>query len=146
MIIASRESFRNTQLNYKRMERTLLRHKHKQHPRDPREVEGIRQRFLDPNVMEKYGYNLEGDARFYIGTELEEDYAFTIFASKYVIDFIQDHIMPNRRKFLMDGTFDSLPSNYYQLLVISIEHQNDVSRLTILSCLSVRSCFACEKI
>lgn len=111
------------------MQKTLQRHKNKCHPKNPRSVDGIREVFLQPQIIEKYGSNLEDDGRFYIDTIVEDDYAFTVFASKYVIDFIQEHIPPNKRHYLMDGTFDSLPKEYYQLLIISIEYQNDVSNI-----------------
>lgn len=127
LIESYREGFRNTQLNYNRIKRTLQRHKNQQHPSDPRSVDGIREKFEDRNIMEKYGYNLEKDSKFYIGTVVEEDYAFTVFASKYVIDFIQKEIPANERSYLMDGTFDSLPTEFYQRLIISAEYRNDVS-------------------
>lgn len=77
--------------------------------------------------MEKYGYTLENDARFYAGTVSKSKYGFTVFASEFVIKFIEKNIAPKSRRYLMDGTFDKLPSPFYQLLIISIEYQNDVS-------------------
>lgn len=73
---------------------------------------------------------MEADGDFYIDTVVEKDFAFTVFASKFVIDFIQKNIDATSRSYLMDGTFDSLPDAYYQLLVISIEHNNDVSNIS----------------
>lgn len=117
-----RNGFRNTQLDYDRMKRTLIRHKNKKYPIAPRSVEGIRQTFMEPDIFEEYGRNKERDADFYIGTvchvgdeedENDKDYAFTVFASKYVIDFIKK-MPPHQRLYLMDGTFDSLPSEYYR--------------------------------
>lgn len=71
---------------------------------------------------------LKGDEDFYIDTVVKPHFAFTVFASKYVIDFINKNIEPNLRSYLLDGTFDSLPDGYYQLLVISIEYKNDVRK------------------
>ena len=97
---------------------------------------------MEPHIMEQYGFNLERDGKFYIETVIEDHYAFTVFASKFVIDFIQEQIQPNKRHYLMDGTFDSLPSEYYQLLILSIEYENDVSSLLWpLFSPSVRPCF-----
>lgn len=110
------------------MKQTLMRHKNKTYPKDPGTIEAIREAFLQPNILKEFGANLEGDADFYINTVVEEEFAFTIFASKFVIDFIEKNIEPSSRSFLMDGTFDSLPNAYYQLLVISIEFNNDVSK------------------
>lgn len=77
--------------------------------------------------MNKYGYSYELDGKFYIDTVLSPNYEFTVFASDYVINFIRENIAPASRRYQMDGTFDSLPSGFYQLLIISIEYQNDVS-------------------
>lgn len=122
-----RDGFRNTQLDHNRIKQTLLRHKNKKYPKDPGTVNGIRETFLQEEIFKEYGSNLEGDEDFYIDIIVEEDFAFTIFASKFVIDFIEKNIAPSSRTYLMDGTFDSLPNAYYQLLVISIEYNNDVS-------------------
>lgn len=77
--------------------------------------------------MEKYGHTFDGDSKFYFGTEIQKDFAFTVFASEFVINFVKNNITPRRRRYLMDGTFDSLPKGYYQLLIICIEYANDVS-------------------
>lgn len=116
-----------------------MRHKNKVYPRDPKLIENIRDKFRESNILEQFGYTLDGDARFYIDTVIASDYAFVIFASDYVIDFIQQNIKPELRNYLMDGTFDSLPGEFYQLLIISIEYRNDVSKLCELYCPFVRS-------
>lgn len=109
------------------MKRTLLRHKTKKFPKMPDSLETIRDTFLDPEIIQKFGMNYERDCKFYIDTVITDFYAFTIFASKYVIDFIEENIEPKSRNYLMDGTFDHLPKEYDQLLIISIEYMNDVS-------------------
>lgn len=116
------------------MKRTLQRHKNKQYPKCPGSIEEIRQTFMDPNILEKYGNNIEGDGMFYVDTIVHQNYAFTVFVSKYVIDFIKKNIPPKSRHYLLDATFDSLLNQYYQLLIISIEYQNDVCN----NCPSVR--------
>lgn len=108
------------------MKKTLERHKNKSRPHVPCSIEDIATTFEDPRILKEYGYNMEGDAEFYIDTVIAKDYAFTVFASKYVIDYIKKNIEPEFRQYLMDGTFDSLPKEYYQLLIISIEHKHDV--------------------
>lgn len=122
------------------MKRTLIRHKSKKYPVAPRSVEGVRETFMKPDIFEEYGLNKERDADFYIGTIChvgdeedgnDKDYAFTVFASKYVIDFIKK-MPPHQRSYLMDGTFDSLPSEYYQLLTISIEYKTEVSNSVLI--------------
>lgn len=66
---------------------------------------------------------VEGDAKFYIVTIAEKNFAFTLFASQFVIDFVKKNI--NRRNYLLDGTFDKIPTGYYQLLIISFEYNNE---------------------
>lgn len=110
------------------MKKTLSRRKNQEYPKIPTSIENIGIQFKNPKIMEKYGYNLENDAKFYVDTILELDYAFTVFASTFVIDFIKENIQPNSRNYLMDATFDSLPNGFYQLLIISIEYRNDVSK------------------
>lgn len=68
--------------------------------------------------MNKYGYTLDQDERFYIDTVVTYQYAFTLFASKFVIDFVQNHIEPRARNYLMDATFDSLPDIILQIFPI----------------------------
>lgn len=109
------------------MKETLQRHKTKSHPKIPESIQNLRATFSDRAVLEKYGYNLDGDEKFYIDTVIEKDFAFTVFASKYVIDFVQQNIEPGSRHYIMDGKFDSIPGGFYQLLIITIEFQNDVS-------------------
>lgn len=108
------------------MQRTLQRHKNKQYPKNLDSIEGIRETFKDPRIIQDYGKNLGGDEMFYIDTVVHENHAFTLFASKYAINFINDNIPPESRHYLMDATFDSLPNEFYQLLIISIEYNNDV--------------------
>lgn len=125
MNLIQREGFRNTKLRFKNIQKTLRRHKNKSHPKKPRSIKSVRDAFLDPQIMHDYGYNLEHDSKLYIDTVITKEYGFTLFASQFTIDFIKENI--KRRKYLMDGTFDSLPENYYQLLIIAIEYRNDVS-------------------
>lgn len=49
------------------------------------------------------------------------------FCSYFVKEFIEQNIPIGSRLFLMDGTFDKLPLNYYQLLIIAVEFRGDVS-------------------
>lgn len=74
------------------MKQTLRRHKNKTYPKDPGTVEGIREQFLKEDILKEFGSNFEGDEDFYKDTVVEKDFAFTIFASKYVIDFIQTDV------------------------------------------------------
>lgn len=96
------------------------------YPKQPT-IENLNLEFAKKEIMEKYGKNLDGDTPFYLGTVVTKDYHFTVFYSDAVKTFIQEKIAVGHRDFLVDGTFDKLPLKYYQLLIIAIEHQNDVS-------------------
>lgn len=108
------------------MKRTLQRHKNKKYPKIPKAIQDIQNQFQDPAILNEYGINLEGDSTFYIDTIIEANYAFTVFGSQFTIDFIKENIPPESRNFLLDGTFDKLPGEFYQLLIVAIEYKNDV--------------------
>lgn len=118
---------RNTNLKYMSVKKTLERHKTVQYSNVPRTIQALHDAFKDPEVYDKYGISFERDARFYIGTSVLPNHAFSVFASQFVIDFVKENIDPALRKYLMDATFGSLPRQFYQLLTITIEYQNNVS-------------------
>lgn len=110
------------------MKRTIARRTNKKYPCNAESAEAIANEFKNPKTFSEFGLNLRKTEPFYIGTiELPSKYSFTVFASKQVMSLIDKHI-PEDRKYMMDGTFDVTPLGcYYQLLVIHIEYQNDVS-------------------
>lgn len=108
------------------MKKTLERHKNSPYPKIPKSIQDIQNAFKESDIMNKYGVTLDSDTYFYVDTVLGPDYDFTVFASHFAIDFVKENIEPKLRNYLMDGTFDSLPNNFYQLLVIGIEYQNKV--------------------
>lgn len=116
---------RNTNLQFNQVKRTLERNKSNQYSNVPRSILDLKNEFVKPDVLNKYGFNYEENAKFYIGTEVLPNHAFTVFASQFVIDCIQKNI--TLRKYLMDATFGSLPEQFYQLLTITVEHKNNVS-------------------
>lgn len=109
------------------MKKTLERSKNKTYPKTGRSLGEIRDQFQNHKIMEEYGYNLEHDSKFYVGTKIAEDYGFVVFKSQYVVDFIKESIPAESRHFVMDGTFDSLPEGFYQLIIIAVEYKNEVS-------------------
>lgn len=115
------------------MKKTLERHKREPFPKIPPSIELFQSQFRNRDIVDKYAYTLDGDARFYIDTvihmdvENDEEHAFSMFASHYVIDFIEKYIPPASRNYLLDGTFDNLPLGFYQMLIVAIEYKNDVS-------------------
>lgn len=109
------------------MKKTIARKKNKTYPKIPRSIGEFEKEFLKPRILNEFGYTLDGDARFYLGTEITENYQFIVFYSDYTVNFIREKIPVGSRCYLMDGTFDSLPKGLYQLLTISIKYENNVS-------------------
>lgn len=112
------------------MRQQLGKIKNRNIPKKPKSVEEVHQLFQQPHIMEKYGYTLDNKHQLYTASVCSADYAFTLFTSKAVLDFVEKNI-PTNRKYLLDGTFKSAPGPYYQLLTISIEFKNEVN---VLSC------------
>lgn len=110
------------------MKRTIARRTSKKYPTNVKSAEAIANEFKNPKTFNEFGLNLRKTEPFYIGTvETQAKFSFTVFASKQVMSLIDKHI-PEDRRYMMDGTFDVTPLGcYYQLLVIHIEYQNDVS-------------------
>lgn len=127
-----RGGVRNTKLQYERIRKTLGRHKNVQYKNVPRSIVDIQNEFKKPEILNKYGVNFDGDEKFYVGTVVTPNHAFTVFASQFAIDFIQNNIAPTSRRYLLDGTFGSLPNQFYQLLTITIEYMNNVSCYLII--------------
>lgn len=113
------------------MQRNLRRILNAGNPKNPKSAESVRASFENEDVMENYGYNLRRSESFYMGTLTEKKKSspcsFSLFGSKEVINMIEEHIKPEERKYLLDGTFDTSPVGFYQLLIIYIEYKNDVS-------------------
>lgn len=109
------------------MKRNLARYKNNPYVFNAKSCEEVRDLFLKPEIMDKYGCTLDGQSQFYIDTVLNTNFAFTIFGSKLVMDLIKENIKPCERKFLVDGTFDCMPKYYHQLLIIAVEYKQNVS-------------------
>lgn len=123
-------------MRYESIKKTLERHKKVDFPEIPISIQNLQTQFQNPDIINKYAYTLDGDARFYIDTVIKPDYAFTMFASYYVIESIGKYIPPESRNYLLDATFDKLPPGFYQMLIIAIEYKNNVS--VFIRFLSVR--------
>lgn len=67
-----REGFRNMNLRFEQVQKTLRRYKNKKHPsyqNTEESIEYVRELFLDQQIMYNYGYNLERDSEFYIDSK-----------------------------------------------------------------------------
>lgn len=109
------------------MKRNLRRILNSRFPQNPKSPADVAAAFENEDVFNAYGYNLRQTEIFHITTINEKESSFTLFGSKGIMDMIEEFI-PKNRKYLLDGTFDVTPIGYYQLLVIYIEYQNDVSK------------------
>lgn len=109
------------------MNRQLSRIKTEPRPKIPGNNMQILELFQSPDIIEKNGLTLDKSARFYIDTVLSEQYSFIIFASFAILNLVRRNIDPEQRHYLIDGTFKVVPRTFYQLLIVSIEFQNDVS-------------------
>lgn len=107
------------------MKRNLRRILNADAPKYVKSAEEIAAAFENSKTFEAFGYNLRHTEIFYIATVINPLNSFSLFGSYEVMKIIQKFI-PEKRKYLLDGTFDVSPTGYYQLLVIYIEYQNDV--------------------
>lgn len=86
----------------------------------------IQNEFKKSEVSNKYSVNFEMDTKFYIGTAVPLNHTFSVFASEFVINYIRENIPPASRPYIMHGTFDSLPEQFYQMFTITIAHKNNM--------------------
>lgn len=122
-----RRTFGESKLTFKKVERNARRYKIT-HPPLPKEATGIVKAFSTKSIMDKYGLNLRKTKKLYIDTVIRGTDFFTVFASHQVIELIEKFIPATDRRYLLDGTFKVVPiKKYYQLLILHIEFQGDVS-------------------
>lgn len=101
-------------------------------PRNPKTAKEIVEAFQISEIFEEYAFNLQKSKLFYIDTvevPTKENFKggfFTIFASHHVIDMIKESIAPEKRNYLLNGTFKVSPKGFYQQLIIHIEVKNDI--------------------
>lgn len=109
------------------MSRNLRRYTNKKYPSKPNTLAKIIEAYADPTTMQQYGINLRKTYRFYVDTIDQEKGGFTVFASKEVMQMIDENIPPENRKYMLDGTFAVAPlGSFYQLLIIAIDYKKDV--------------------
>lgn len=119
-----------SKLKLKNIERQLYRIRDKEYPEQPKSHAKVQAMFSDPEIMEEYGQTMNKRERFYVGSVINSLFAFHIWASFATINFIKSHITPDKRNYLLDGTFKIIPSTskmFSQFYIISIEYKNDVS-------------------
>lgn len=128
-----RRELGSSKLTIEKIGRNCRRLKNNKYPKNPRSANDIRAAFEDPELIEKFAFNLRKTKMFYVDTvDVGESSHFTMFASYECIDMIKKHIAPQNRNYLVDGTFKVTPSGFYQLLVIHIECKNEVCSLFLI--------------
>lgn len=133
-MLFSTPTFRRTpgesKLKLKHVERHLYRLRDPEYPERPATHEKVREKFNEPEIVERFGRTMNMFEKFYAGSIVETLFAFHVWASFATINIIKSHITPDKRNYLLDGTFKVIPSTsklFSQLLIISIEYKNDVS-------------------
>lgn len=115
-------------LNYNSMARNLRRITSKKYSPKVTSLTKVKEAYDDPETMEEYGFNLRKTDQFYVNTIEANNRGFVLFASHQIMRMIDDHIPPENRKYMLDGTFDVRPiGGFYQLLIIAIEYKDSVS-------------------
>lgn len=118
-------------LSFRSMARNLRRKTNKRRPQNVKTPKEIQRAFENQETMENFGVNLRKTDRFYIDTIGKKKSAFTIFGSHEMIRLVEEHIPPEERRYMLDGTFAVVPLGcYYQLLIIAIEYKKDVSLMS----------------
>lgn len=110
-------------LSFSKMQRQLTRIKTKARPKIPTNNMQMLKLFQSPDIINEHGYTLDASSS-------TKEYTFCIFASFAIINMVKHNINPQKRHYLIDGTFKTVPRTFYQLLIVSIEFKNDVSSIS----------------
>lgn len=118
-----------SKLIFRKVKRTLNKIKNAKHPKIPQDPANLRLLFDKLDIFAKYGYTLDQASSFYVDTIVTPQFSFCVFKSESIIGIIKKNIDPTHRHYLIDGTFSCVPAGFYQVIIISIEYQNDVSSI-----------------
>lgn len=113
-------------------------------PKSPKTCQEIIDAYKDENVMRKYGTTLQNgedqdqltSKSFFKHAHNAKSFSYVVFGSDNIIQSIKTRIPVENRKFLLDATFKVCPYGpFNQLLIIHIEHLNEVTFLFFIYCL-----------
>lgn len=122
-------------MSLKKYERTLQLIRDKSIPKNPTNCQEITDAFRDEEIMKTIGRSKTlGNSVFFDGVVERETYSFCVFSSKSAVSLIQQHIEPQRRNFMVDGTFAVCPVGpFTQLLIIFAAYIKCVSIIQLSS-------------
>lgn len=113
-------------------------------PKSPKTCQEIIDAYNDETVMRKYGTTLQNgedqdhltSKSFFKHAHNAKSFSYVVFGSENIIQSIKNQIPVDKRKFLLDATFKVCPYGpFNQLLIIHIEHLNEVTFLSFIYCL-----------
>lgn len=116
-----------SKLKFKSVETTINRIKKKQYPALPHHLREVEKFFKDDKSIECFGKALTNNNKFYFDTKVGNNFAHQIYGSMATIKFVEENINACARNYVLDGTFQIVPKPFKQVLIISIEHNNNVS-------------------
>lgn len=116
---------------YPKMRRQLQRIRNDGMPKNPNTPQELKLMFDEDNFFSEFGKSKHIDKPFYRGTVIENDFSYAIFVSPTISEIIGKK--PNDRRYLIDGTFRTVPScGYKQLLVVHYHFVDHVSSLILV--------------
>lgn len=115
-----------TAISFPKMKRHLHRIQNSSLPKNPATPREVKAIFDEAKSFAEYGSSKHIDKPFYRGTIAEDEFAYTIFISPTIADIILKK--PKGRRYLIDGTFRTVPAcGYKQLVVVHFHYIDHVS-------------------
>lgn len=115
---------------FPKMRRQLQRIRNDGMPQNPNTPQELKLMFDEEHIFAEYGKSKHIDKPFYRETIIEDGFSYAVFISPTISEIIQKK--PDARRYLIDGTFKTVPScGYKQLLVIHYHYADHVSSLTL---------------
>lgn len=105
-------------------------------PKPPATCKEIESAFDRVEIREKFGFSCHKENRevFYNGCYENRSFSYCVFSSAKSIKLIQQHVLPENRKILMDATFGIVPLGCFkQILIIYASYSGKVIELILIS-------------
>lgn len=114
-------------VSFPKMKRQLYRIRNNGIPKSPYTPLEIKEMFENDAIFKEYAVSKHVNKPFYRDTIIEDDFSYTILISPTIADIIAKK--PNGRRYLLDGTFKTVPCcGYKQLLIIHYYYMERVSK------------------